>query len=285
MKNNSKKAKDNIQTNIQKREINSTTYFRIKWLAIISMLIGNIGTFLYFCGYITNNVYLIFGSIAKLSYPLFAYLLVECYYFTSNKIKHTIRLLVLGLISEVPFNIFYYHQMPYGRHWNNIFEFFIVFVMFMLMDAPIEKIIKAVRPKTDTNSRFVHFFKFSYQVDVLGITTLLVYYFLGIAWFDILFLGFLKFSRERKHNILWFILAFLIYLIPQIGANPLTLLYIINMPVIGIFKRYDNNKSVDKMKYLSFLSHKTFQLIARYSYPIHLSILSAIEVLLFLSNR
>ena len=76
------------------------TIFTIKIIACITMLFDHIK---YVTPSMRNFVTIYFGRI---SFPLFAFLLTEGYIHTSNLKKYYVRLIVFGLISQIPFMLF-----------------------------------------------------------------------------------------------------------------------------------------------------------------------------------
>ncbi|MDF2537691.1 MAG: putative rane protein [Herbinix sp.] len=94
----------------------------LKIIAIITMLIDHIGAILIR----DNNIYnLVFRSIGRIAFPIFAFLIVEGFYYTKNVKKYLLRLGLFALISEIPFDIAFYHYSyggnivtDVGRLWD-----------------------------------------------------------------------------------------------------------------------------------------------------------------------
>lgn len=96
---------------------------QLKYLAFISMLIDHVNN-----GLITplldgkgwlllvSNIFSILGRIA---FPIFIFFIVEGYFKTKNKLKYLTRLLIFGIISEVPFDMFT-SKVYYNPNWNNM---------------------------------------------------------------------------------------------------------------------------------------------------------------------
>lgn len=84
--------------------MSTAKYYYMKWLAIILMLTDHTGYFLK--GSIDNNTYLGLRIIGRLTFPLFAFLLVQSFHFTKNRLRHFVKIAVLALISEIPYNLF-----------------------------------------------------------------------------------------------------------------------------------------------------------------------------------
>ena len=91
----------------------------LKWIAIISMLIDHMaavlvptimllvlpkGDNLESAWDTWNRAYILLRGIGRIAFPLYAFMLVEGFYYTRNVWKYLGRLLVFSLISELPFN-------------------------------------------------------------------------------------------------------------------------------------------------------------------------------------
>lgn len=76
------------------------TIFIIKIIACITMVLDHIK---YALPGTNNFITLYFGRI---SFPLFAFLITEGYIHTSNLKKYYIRLIIFGIISQIPFMLF-----------------------------------------------------------------------------------------------------------------------------------------------------------------------------------
>ena len=78
--------------------LNNYDYGRelLKWIAIITMTVDHVGAVIY-------PDYTFLRWIGRLSFPLFAYLLVLGIRNTSNIKKYFIRLFIFALISQIPF--------------------------------------------------------------------------------------------------------------------------------------------------------------------------------------
>ena len=68
----------------------------LKLIAIITMLIDHIGAFLF-------PEFIILRIIGRLSFPIFAYFISEGYKHTSNIKRYMGRILLLGIVSQIPF--------------------------------------------------------------------------------------------------------------------------------------------------------------------------------------
>lgn len=75
---------------------------QLKWFAIICMLIDHIGAVLVDQ---TTSDYVLLRSIGRIAFPIFAFLLVEGFTHTRNRLKYVRNLCLFALISEVPFDL------------------------------------------------------------------------------------------------------------------------------------------------------------------------------------
>ncbi len=63
--------------------------------------------------------------IGRLAFPIFAFMIAEGYYYTSNVKKYTKRMLLFALVSEIPFNLMYGNSLIYPFHQNVMWTFLI----------------------------------------------------------------------------------------------------------------------------------------------------------------
>ena len=63
--------------------------------------------------------------IGRLSFPIFAFMIVEGYFHTKNLKKYVLRLLVFAIISEIPFNLAMGSRVFYPLHQNVLWSFLI----------------------------------------------------------------------------------------------------------------------------------------------------------------
>ena len=84
----------------------------LKNIAYITMIIdhigyGIIGRYYDSLGYNIMDVpvYILARTIGRIAFPIFIFMLVEGYYRTKNKLNYFIRLFILAVISEIPYNL------------------------------------------------------------------------------------------------------------------------------------------------------------------------------------
>ena len=95
----------------------------LKYISFLSMLIdhvnnGVITPLLYGKGtllYISN----IFSILGRIAFPIFIFFIVEGFFKTRNRKKYLFNLVLFGIISEVPFDLFT-SKAFYNPNWNNM---------------------------------------------------------------------------------------------------------------------------------------------------------------------
>lgn len=63
--------------------------------------------------------------VGRLAFPIFAFLIVEGYFYTKNVEKYMLRLLLCAVISEIPFNLMCSGSLSYPFHQNVLWSFLI----------------------------------------------------------------------------------------------------------------------------------------------------------------
>ena len=110
----------------------------LKLVAVTSMLIDHIGAAvyeqylyrhdIYSTGFFDSfasapnawSIYYILRIIGRLAFPIYCFLIVEGFYYTHDRRKYAFRLLIFGLISEIPFDLAF-RQTPFTFSYNNVF--------------------------------------------------------------------------------------------------------------------------------------------------------------------
>lgn len=96
--------------------------FTLKMIAMLSMLADHIGAVLF-------PEQILFRVIGRLAFPIFAYTLVEGFFYTHDIKKYMCRIGILALVSEIPFDLTASGKILEFRHQNIFFTLFIGLVM------------------------------------------------------------------------------------------------------------------------------------------------------------
>lgn len=101
----------------------------LKLIAIAAMLIDHIGLAL------CDNMRLM-RIVGRIAFPIFAFMLVEGFYYTHNRRKYVLRLAMFALLSEIPFNMLVTGSVFDTRMLNQnvIFTMLIAFVTMWALD-------------------------------------------------------------------------------------------------------------------------------------------------------
>ena len=112
---------------------------KLKLIAMISMLADHVNKSLIY-PYLTSNrgflafVSNLFDIIGRIAFPLFCFFVVEGYFKSRNRRKYLLYLLLFGVISEVPFDMFTTASF-FNMNWNNVmFTLALVLVTVWIID-------------------------------------------------------------------------------------------------------------------------------------------------------
>lgn len=107
----------------------------LKLIAVITMLIDHTAsTFLSanriplftFWGH-TVSLYLLMRWIGRMAFPIYAFLLVEGFLHTRNRLKYGVNLLLFAVLSEIPWNLLHSGKLLYANQ-NVFFTLFLGYV-------------------------------------------------------------------------------------------------------------------------------------------------------------
>ena len=117
---------------------------QLKYIAFISMLIDHANNALItplldgqgFLLHLSN----LFSILGRIAFPIFVFFIVEGFFKTRSRKKYLLTLLVFGLISEVPFDMFT-SKTFFDPYWNNMmFTLALCLITIWMIDSLKEKI-------------------------------------------------------------------------------------------------------------------------------------------------
>ena len=106
----------------------------LKWIALITMFIDHIGAVIgqqafYDVGLLW--LYFVLRSVGRLSFPIFAFFIAEGWYYTHNRKKYVLLLLVFAIISQP---IYYFALNQNLFDFNILFTFLISILVMQIID-------------------------------------------------------------------------------------------------------------------------------------------------------
>ncbi len=127
----------------------------LKIVAMVTMLIDHIGV-LYFGNFADGSlgaqIYIIFRTVGRIAFPIFVYQLALGYRFTHDRQAYRKRLLIFGLISQIPY-FFLNRNMEFGfLHFNVILLFWYITYVF----ETYEKLVDSIKKGRDLSTRLSH---------------------------------------------------------------------------------------------------------------------------------
>ena len=105
----------------------------LKLIACLSMFIDHLGA-VCFSGMMG------FRIIGRLAFPIYCFLLVEGAVHTHDMKKYILRMGIFALISEVPFDLAFYHRLVYTEHQNVFFTLGLGLLAIWFLEHPIEQL-------------------------------------------------------------------------------------------------------------------------------------------------
>ncbi len=109
------------------------TSFALHIMAMVFMIFDHLW------GVFATDGYLWMTCIGRLTYPIFAFMIVEGYFHTKNLKKYVLRLLIFALMSEIPFNLVMSSSWIAPLHQNVLWTFLIGILLIFLNEKANKK--------------------------------------------------------------------------------------------------------------------------------------------------
>ncbi len=123
--------------------------------------------------------------VGRISFPIFAFMIVEGYFHTKNLKKYVSRLLLFAVISEIPFNIAMGSRIFYPIHQNVLWTFLISILLIFLNEKARKQERLWVKIITPVYTVLLGY--------ILGILTMVDFYHAGILTVLVFY-----FFRQKK---------------------------------------------------------------------------------------
>ena len=244
-----------------KSQLTTRSYYLVRYVAMITMLIDHIGS--EFSDYFSQKTYIQLRMIGRMSFPLFCYLLVECFYFTKDKKRHFQKLLKLAVISEIPFNIHISGKIIDIEHQSVICSLIFGFLYLWISDMTDEKF----RKFPTTTVRFTAALTFMYMAQVFSTDYL---------WKGILMIVMLDFAKRHRFTGLFQTGAFLVFVLLRGWFVNLGCVFSLIM-ILAVSK----NKDFHEKDFLeNVMTSKLSKIFCTVFYPAHLLLLAIVHRLI-----
>lgn len=114
------------------------TTFKLKIIAMVTMICDHFAI-----AFLNGKPeqYLILRAIGRISFPIFAFVLVQGFFNTSNRLKQIVNLGMFALISEIPYDMFYGSYFDLERQ-NVMFTLFIGYVLMCALETIVSYNVK-----------------------------------------------------------------------------------------------------------------------------------------------
>lgn len=113
------------------------TSFQLKIIGIAAMVCDHVGVVFF-------PEFTILRIIGRISFPVFAFLLVEGYFHTRSIPRYMGRLFLMALISEIPYDLAMYGRVVDLRRQNVFFTLFLGILMLYLFETRTNGITKVI---------------------------------------------------------------------------------------------------------------------------------------------
>ena len=130
---------------------------QLKYIAFLSMLIDHVNKALIYPnlnGGLLLKISDLFDVLGRIAFPLFAFFIVEGFFKTRSRKKYLLNLLIFGVISEVPFDMFTTRTFFNPRYNNVLFALALSLVTIWIIDTLKIKLEKIVLDVLENNYNF-----------------------------------------------------------------------------------------------------------------------------------
>lgn len=249
-------------------------YYIMKWIALISMLIDHIASAFRETFNWDANLYTFCRTIGRFAFPLFCFMLVESFYFTDNKARHLVKIAILAIVSEIPFDLAIRGKIIDISYQNVCVTLVLGFTMLWVMQywtpcvynyAKSDVVVKLFAVPV---FNIIMLFIFGFAASALGTD----YGFSGIF----LIWGF-NLAISAKNTYLRYAVVIIIFIFMRMD-----IMYVACLVDLAIIYVLTHESNLDKTKLAELVIGKKSRAIGSVFYPMHLTVIAVIRTIVTL---
>lgn len=247
-------------------------YYIMKWITLISMLIDHIAAAFHEIFNWDTDFYIFCRTVGRLAFPLFCFMLVESFYFTNNKLKHLLKIAILAVVSEIPFDLAIWGRIIEINYQNVCITLFLGFEMLWIMDCLTPRVYDYA--KSDSVAKL-------FAVPVFNILILFLFGVVASALgadygFSGIFLiwGF-KLAISAKNSYLRYTAVIAVFILMRMDIMYAACL----VDLVIIYALTQDSNSLDKIKLAELAVSKKSRAISSVFYPLHLTVIAVVRII------
>lgn len=252
--------------------ISKSWYYIIRYIAIISMFVDHLGKVLYSTGCLNETGIFITKALGRIAFPLFAFMLVESFFFTENRWKHLKQIGILFLLSELPFDLVACSIMKFEETALTIQNTILTLMLGWLYMMIVNRDWKHIFQKWYKSEKLCTFLGKTIGISFTGIFCVIAMLLHSdYSWKGILLIALFNFARKAKRQKLWQAVALTLFIIST-GDSIYLFAYLALIPI------YLSRKiTVSEMNSLTSTPSRIF---CRFFFPAHLAVLAVLKIIL-----
>lgn len=248
-------------------------YHILKLCAITFLMFGSFSNMYYDILQINITIRCILQSIGYISVPLYAFLEVKSFHYTEHRFGHLLKILWIGLLSEVPFSMMMTGNPLNTKLHNVCLTAFFGFVCLWICDRNFSTVFRCIT----ANKKFLAFTDFCVKGLLTSIFTVVAHVFHAeYGLYAIPMLMILNGAEHNNHKKIIQLIAVLIWCVLQVFSRNFTALSVLlALPLIYALQ---DRKSICTLK------NDKFRKFERYFYPLHLVIMTIVKIIVMMQK-
>ena len=250
--------------------VETSGFYFLKITAIVCMFLWYFSYAFYLPLEIPDRVFLMMQIIGNISYPIFAFLVCESYFHTSNKLKHLLVMFAITIVSEIPYDYVMFEKPFEPKMQNPAGSLTFAFLALILTNINYKNGLK-IFYKSAKMRAMVSFFLKIILVGLCGY--MCIFLNLEFKWHGLFLVMIFAWVRKSRMRMLFQLIAVALFSWFNLKVSLINLANFMALIPIWImqWKRSCPTRfvKVDKLGFITaFASSKAVKYTTRYFYPV-----------------